>query len=67
MAEEITYKRFLLFSYSEYYPGGGLGDVVLEFETLEDFNKWLPDTIPSEHAYLFDCVDRKIVWDMDES
>ena len=29
-------KRFLLFSYPSYYPGGGKNDVVDSYDTLEE-------------------------------
>ena len=31
--------RFLLFSYPDYYPNGGLGDLVLQFNTIEELKK----------------------------
>lgn len=31
--------RFLLFSYPEYYPCGGLGDMILQFNTIEELKE----------------------------
>lgn len=31
--------RFLLFSYAEYYPCGGLDDLVLQFNTIEELKE----------------------------
>lgn len=31
--------RFLLFSYPEYYPCGGLGDMILQFNTVEELKE----------------------------
>ena len=31
--------RFLLFSYPEYYPSGGLEDLVLQFNTIEELKE----------------------------
>lgn len=31
--------RFLLFSYSDYYPNGGLEDLVLQFNTIEELKE----------------------------
>lgn len=31
--------RFLLFSYAEYYPCGGLGDLILQFNTIEELKE----------------------------
>lgn len=29
-------KRYLLFEYYQYYPGGGIGDMTNSFETIEE-------------------------------
>lgn len=29
-------KRFIAFSYEDYYPAGGLGDMVGDFDTIEE-------------------------------
>lgn len=57
-------KRFLLFSYPEYYPSGGLGDVLHEFDSLE-VQPFVDALIYglSESAYVFDCEKREIVKD----
>ena len=31
--------RFLLFSYPEYYPCGGLDDLILQFNTIEELKE----------------------------
>ena len=31
--------RFLLFSYAEYYPCGGLDDLILQFNTIEELQE----------------------------
>ncbi|ARM69264.1 hypothetical protein [Staphylococcus phage Stab22] len=31
--------RFLLFSYAEYYPSGGLDDLILQFNTIEELKE----------------------------
>src|SRR5699024_4237476 len=36
--EQIMY-RFLLFSYAEYYPCGGLDDLILQFNTIEELKE----------------------------
>ncbi len=35
------YKRFMLFQYVEYYPSGGLGDMIESFDSTEDANKYI--------------------------
>ena len=35
-------KRFLVFAYDEYYPGGGLSDFRGEFDTLDELHESLP-------------------------
>lgn len=31
--------RFLLFSYPDYYPGGGMDDLILQFNTIEELKE----------------------------
>lgn len=31
--------RFLLFSYADYYPSGGLDDLILQFNTIEELKE----------------------------
>jgi hypothetical protein len=33
-------KRYWLFGYDTYYPGGGLSDVVLKFNVIEEVQKF---------------------------
>ena len=55
----MTYKRFLLFSFAEYYPSGGLGDVRKEFDTELDARTYIEKNLYdlSEYAYLFPRSD----------
>jgi hypothetical protein len=32
----MKYKKFILFLYDQYYPGGGLSDIDDSFDTLEE-------------------------------
>lgn len=61
----MKHKRFLLFSFSEFYPGGGLDDIRDEFDTLNDAMAYIDNNLYdlSEYAYLFDCEERQIIWD----
>ena len=36
-------KRFLVFIYPDYYPGGGVNDIAGDFDTLEDNTVTLRD------------------------
>ncbi|QLF87098.1 hypothetical protein 80A_00111 [Staphylococcus phage 80A] len=46
--------RFLLFSYSEYYPAGGMGDVVLKFNNLSDLLNKKDDLDSFEFIEIYD-------------
>jgi hypothetical protein len=64
----MQHKRFLLFSFNDYYPSGGIGDIKREFDTAADaiFNAKQMNEILYElgdHAYIFDCETRTIIWD----
>jgi len=57
------YKRFMLFGFSQYYPRGGLGDVVEEFDTQEE-----ADTYKCSHYDTYELFDREIgnvIWSKD--
>jgi hypothetical protein len=63
-------KRFLLFDFPEYYPSGGLSDVVAEFDTEEEAQSYIKDRLKkygfSDYAYLFDCDKKDKTWRKDE-
>jgi hypothetical protein len=60
-------KRFLLFAFDSCYPSGGLSDVIKEFDTSEEALDWAKtNKIGYDYAILFDCVDRKVIWDKDD-
>lgn len=46
--------RFLLFSYSEYYPAGGMDDVVLKFNNLSDLLNKKDDLDSFEFIEIYD-------------
>ena len=60
-------KRFILFSFPDYYPSGGLGDVKMDFDTKEEFDLWYSieenKYSLSDTAYLFDCETKVYVWE----
>lgn len=60
----MTHKQFLLFSFAEYYPSGGLGDIRAEFDTELDAHLYIKENLYdlSEYAYLFDCQARNVIW-----
>lgn len=61
--------RYFLFSFSEYYPSGGLSDVRKKYDTLEDAIKDLNDChlmftlVSSDGWYLWDRLEDKFVID----
>lgn len=58
--EGIVYKRFLLFRYDRYYPGGGLQDAT-DFDTLEELFKNLKEGWKVDCIEVFDCLEKKEV------
>lgn len=63
-------KRFIIFSYPEYYPSGGSGDIKsiheTEDEAIEEFARLLEDGKLSEFAYIFDIEDPSRQFDLDK-
>lgn len=62
--KEPQYKRFLLFSFADYYPSGGLGDLIGEYDTAEESLVGASEKSLSEYAYIFDCEERRIIWSL---
>lgn len=58
----MKYKKYILFQYHQYYPGGGLGDITDSFDTLEEAR-----TKAVEKYYDYnEIVDRdtwEVVWE----
>lgn len=44
--DEVEYARFMIFSVVEYYPSGGLSDVVASFDTEQEAYDWLEKNPP---------------------
>jgi hypothetical protein len=49
-------KRFLLFGFPQYYPGGGMSDMVDSYDTLEEGMEALKKD-DSENKYLYDRIE----------
>jgi hypothetical protein len=32
----MKYKKYIVFAYEQYYPSGGMGDIVGSFDTIEE-------------------------------
>lgn len=62
-------RQFYLITYSEYYPGGGLFDVVRTYDKLDDAIKACSDgsvCICDAACYVFDRLSGTIVFDLYE-
>lgn len=62
--------RYFLFSFSEYYPSGGLSDVRKMFDSVDEANKHIDICLSgeseyylSEYWYLWDRLEDKIIRD----
>jgi hypothetical protein len=60
-------KRYLIFSFPDYYPCGGIGDVIGKYEHLADAKDALNSAelspyISSDNCYIWDCMaDEKVL------
>jgi hypothetical protein len=54
---EIQYRRFIVFAYYHYYPGGGLEDAEATFDTEEEARAFVKSRRDhrGEDVTLFDC------------
>lgn len=61
----MAYKRFLLFTYYQYYPSGGENDVAGSFDTLEAAKDAAHEGVNGyryDHAEVLDLAKRTFVW-----
>ncbi|UJJ74675.1 hypothetical protein [Bacillus phage BM-P1] len=61
-------QRYLLFSYNDYYPSGGLRDVVFAFDKFEELESWYKvndHILDGDYIDLFDLERREVIY-MDE-
>lgn len=47
-------KKYIVFGYDQYYPAGGLGDVVGSFDTLDEAKEY----IKNDRCDFNDVIDR---------
>ncbi|MEC1647086.1 hypothetical protein [Bacillus halotolerans] len=58
-------QRYLLFSYSSFYPSGGLTDSVLNFDDYEELENWYKENygvVDDEYIQIFDLDKREIIY-----
>jgi len=54
----------MLFSFSEFYPNGGLSDVLNSFDTLQECMNYIENQSLSEFSYIFDRIEGIITKDL---
>ena len=59
--------RYLLFSYAEYYPCGGVGDLCISFNTVKELedNYLKNERSLSEYIEVFDTMTGRIINESD--
>ena len=56
--ENMKYKRFMIFTYEDYYPGGGLGDCLLSEDTLDKaITEYIALDRYDENIEIFDRIE----------
>lgn len=55
-------KKFILFQYYDYYPGGGLSDITDSFDSLEEA-KGFAEKKPQDTNEVVDRDTWEIVWE----
>jgi len=54
------YKRYLCFSFPDYYPCGGLGDCQISFDILDEARVWFANQT-ADNYYVFDRLTGSII------
>lgn len=60
--ENVEYKRFLVFSFEDYYPCGGIGDIEGTSDDIEEAIR-IANEDTGDYVYVFDCDLRKVVYE----
>lgn len=55
--EGVVQKRFILFVYESYYPGGGSNDIIGSYDTLEELHAEFAKLRHVDYAEMFDCQE----------
>ena len=61
-----TYKRYIVFGYNQYYPMGGLTDMIATFDTeseLKEFLLAVPEDKHSDDYEVLDCLEGEEITD----
>jgi len=58
-------KRYLVFGFERYYPGGGMNDCIGSYDTTEQAKKVLGDT-DCEEGNIFDTVRDEVIYDSED-
>ena len=66
VSTNTEYKRFVIFMFNDYYPSGGLNDVVYSETTLNKCLIWMKDAkLSRDNCMILDLLERKS-WYLDE-
>ena len=55
-----TFRRFIVFAYGQYYPRGGMADVVASFDSFEEAKSYAK-TLNEDYVEILDCLIGEIV------
>lgn len=60
----MKYKKYIVFSFEHYYPGGGLGDISDSFDTLPEAQQFVKSSLYDNNEIInrdtweeIDCID----------
>lgn len=59
LSSQASLKRYLWFSSTQYYPGGGSGDVVGTAETTQELKSIVAASNPAEFNEVLDMQERR--------
>jgi hypothetical protein len=54
-------KRYWIFIYDEYYPGGGMEDFNIDFNNIDECNNYLKERDPKLFYHVFDSVKGEVI------
>lgn len=64
MTEKLfpKFKRYMVFAYAQYYPGGGMGDVDNSFDNEKEAMAWAKK-LECDYVEVFDREEGVVIWE----
>lgn len=63
---KMSFKRYIVFKGSNYYPSGGMQDFLCSLDNLDDCTMLIPSLDYCEWLHIYDCEQEKVIVSADK-